>query len=142
MGKEKQHQHFFSAKKLLHTLEKCHKDMVGSMEMLWISEEAESLWPFSTISCSRTPWESLYIAREIKIMRTWYIKRVKPGKWELISKVLLYSYSGILFSNYKEWTTDICWVKSSIDAHSVKIFYDQIFCIFTLFICLTYNWVM
>ena len=43
MGKEKQHQQFF-AKKLLSTLEKCCKDMVDSMEKLWTSEEAESLW--------------------------------------------------------------------------------------------------
>lgn len=44
MGKEKQHQQFFSAKELLSTLEKCCKDMVDSMEKLWTSEKAESLW--------------------------------------------------------------------------------------------------
>lgn len=44
MGKEKQHQQFFAAKKSLSPLEKCCKDMVDSMEKLWTSEEAESLW--------------------------------------------------------------------------------------------------
>ena len=101
MRKDKQHQ-FFSAKQLSATLEKCHKDMVGSMEMLLKYEEAGSLLSFSTSSYNKRPLESLYTERQIKMMRTWEIKRVKSGKWELIANILLYSYSGISFSNYNE----------------------------------------
>ena len=61
-----------------------------------------SLLSFSTSSCNKRPLESLYTERQIKMMRTWEVKRVKSGKWELIANILLYSYSGISFSNYNE----------------------------------------
>lgn len=48
-----------------------------------ISMEVESL---GLVPLFHATGECVYIVKEIKMTRTWQIKRVKPGKWNLVAK--------------------------------------------------------